>query len=169
MATPHAIDGLDASFLANVDRRLAAAEQQLATRYPGDPGNRQPVHTVYVPADRFHAETVAEWGRAAIAAMDADGGTPDLLAHATGIPADVVGTVVSRVRTKLARQPIEDLRVDFEDGYGSPPDAVEDAAAHAAAVAHRMRALWGGVAPEWSWEVGQPECPRPGSARSSTS
>ena len=135
MATPHAIDGLDASFLADVDRRLAAAEQQLAARYPGDPGNRQPVHTVYLPADRFHAETVAEWGRAAIAALDADGGTPDLLAHATGIPADVVGTVVSRVRTKLARQPIEDLRVDFEDGYGSPPDAVEDAAAHAAAVA----------------------------------
>ena len=39
-----------------------------------------------------------------------------------------------------------------------------------AAVEHRSdERCRGGVAPEWSWEVGHAECPRPGSARSSTS
>ncbi len=39
------------------------------------------------------------------------------------------------MRGKLAREPVEDLRIDFEDGYGSHPDDVEDAAAQAAASA----------------------------------
>src|SRR3981189_470609 len=37
--------------------------------------------------------------------------------------------LVTRVRDKLRREPIEDLRIDFEDGYGDPGDDVEDAAA----------------------------------------
>jgi hypothetical protein len=51
-------------------------------------------------------------------------------------------TVHERVRAKLAREPIEDLRIDFEDGFGARPDAEEDAAALAAAreVARRMAA-----------------------------
>ena len=36
-------------------------------------------------------------------------------------------------RAKLAAQPVEDLRLDFEDGYGARPDAEEDADAVAAA------------------------------------
>ena len=31
-----------------------------------------------------------------------------------------------KVVAKLAREPVEDLRIDFEDGYGLRPDAVED-------------------------------------------
>ncbi len=37
-----------------------------------------------------------------------------------------------RVNEKLGREPIEDLRIDFEDGYGVRDDAEEDAAARAA-------------------------------------
>jgi hypothetical protein len=37
-----------------LDERLADADAELASRYPGDPGTRQPVHTVYVPADPRH-------------------------------------------------------------------------------------------------------------------
>ena len=37
---------------ARLDRALAGVDAQLARDYPGDPGGRQPVHTVYVPADR---------------------------------------------------------------------------------------------------------------------
>ena len=36
-----------------LDRTLAAVDAGLAATYPGDPGTRQPVHTVYLPADRF--------------------------------------------------------------------------------------------------------------------
>jgi len=42
-------------------------------------------------------------------------------------------TIYTRVRDKLAREPIEDSRIDFEDGYGNRPDAEEDAHAVAAA------------------------------------
>src|SRR6185437_6861557 len=40
-----------------------------------------------------------------------------------------------RVTDKLVREPIEDLRIDFEDGYGVRGDDEEDAAARAAASA----------------------------------
>ncbi len=42
-------------------------------------------------------------------------------------------TVYARVKSKLKREPVEDFRVDFEDGYGNRPDAEEDE--HAAAAA----------------------------------
>lgn len=35
-------------------------------------------------------------------------------------------TVYERVRKKLEREPVEDFRIDFEDGYGNRPDAEED-------------------------------------------
>ncbi|MFL5804665.1 MAG: DUF6986 family protein [Roseiflexaceae bacterium] len=54
--------------------------------------------------------------------------------------------VYSRVHKKLHREPVEDLRIDFEDGYGSRPDAEEDS--HAAAAAEQLAAgMAGGVLP----------------------
>lgn len=35
-------------------------------------------------------------------------------------------TIYKRVRDKLKREPVEDFRIDFEDGYGNRPDAEED-------------------------------------------
>jgi citrate lyase beta subunit len=116
---------LPESVLADLDRRLAAADAARATAYPGEPAGRQPVHTVYVPADRVRPGVVAEWGAAALAALDG----VDLPA-VTGLdPA-----VMPRVRAKLAREPVEDLRVDAEDGYrGADEDADVVAAAEALA------------------------------------
>jgi hypothetical protein len=118
-----------------LDRRLAEADRELRTRYPGDPGTRQPVHTVYVPADRFTAGVPAGWGTAARELLDREAPTAAVLAEATGMPAALVGEVHDRVRDKLVREPVEDLRVDFEDGYGARPDAEEDRAAREAAAA----------------------------------
>jgi citrate lyase beta subunit len=42
-------------------------------------------------------------------------------------------TVYTRVAEKLMREPVEDFRIDFEDGYGNRPDAEEDGHAEAAA------------------------------------
>src|SRR5262249_56126145 len=39
-----------------------------------------------------------------------------------------------RVMTKLEREPVEDYRIDFEDGYGVRPDEEEDAHAEAAGI-----------------------------------
>ncbi|MBH5333878.1 aldolase [Streptomyces pactum] len=112
---------------------LAGVDAELARRYPGDPGTRQPVHTVYVPADAFSATTVREWGDQALAALDRHAPDAAALAAVLGIPDDLAGPVYDRVRAKLEREPVEDLRIDFEDGYGPRPDAEEDAAAARAA------------------------------------
>jgi citrate lyase beta subunit len=42
-------------------------------------------------------------------------------------------TIYQRVVDKLQREPVEDFRIDFEDGYGNRPDAEEDG--HAASAA----------------------------------
>ena len=44
---------LGESFLADVDASLTETDTLLTDAYPGDDGRRQPVHTVYVPADRY--------------------------------------------------------------------------------------------------------------------
>ena len=51
-------------------------------------------------------------------------------------------TVYTRVVEKLRREPVEDFRIDFEDGYGNRPDAEEDGHAESAAreVAAGMKA-----------------------------
>ena len=113
------MDGL----AARVDAMLAGDDAERARAYPGPAPGRQPVHTVYVAADRFQAGTVREWGAAALAALDEHGPLPDL------------DTVAALVRAKLEREPIEDLRIDFEDGYGVRPDDDEDRDVRAAAKA----------------------------------
>jgi citrate lyase beta subunit len=118
-----------------LDARLERSDAELAQRYPGDRGVRQPVHTVYVPADRYDDATVPEWGQRAIVALDEHGGGASRFAEALGLPPALADDLHERVRAKLVREPIEDLRVDFEDGYGNRPDADEDAAVQAAAQA----------------------------------
>jgi len=113
----HLVDRLDASLQQDDALRMA--------RYPGNGTGRQPVHTVYMPADRFTAHTVPEWGAAALEAMDRHGPLPG-----AGLDA-----VAGLVRDKLVREPIEDLRIDLEDGYGLRADSVEDADVCAAATA----------------------------------
>ncbi|HEX8352578.1 MAG TPA: hypothetical protein VF611_06760 [Pyrinomonadaceae bacterium] len=46
--------------------------------------------------------------------------------------------VYTRVVEKLGREPVEDFRIDFEDGYGNRPDAEEDG--HAASAAAEVAA-----------------------------
>lgn len=42
-------------------------------------------------------------------------------------------TIYRRVNEKLSREPVEDFRIDFEDGYGNRPDREEDGHAETAA------------------------------------
>ena len=49
-------------------------------------------------------------------------------------PAWLSQTIYERVREKLRREPVEDFRIDFEDGYGNRPDAEEDGHAESAAI-----------------------------------
>ena len=69
---------LSAADLAAIDTQLAATDRLLERNYPGDDGTRQPVHTVYVPADRFTQSLAAEWGAQALTAAEAHGGLEKL-------------------------------------------------------------------------------------------
>ncbi len=75
---------------------------------------------------------------------------PDVLDYATGLrhrletdpeavrsenkAAWLAHTIHARVQEKLKREPVEDFRIDFEDGYGNRPDAEEDGHAESAAL-----------------------------------
>ncbi|WP_262107187.1 HpcH/HpaI aldolase/citrate lyase family protein [Arthrobacter sp. Marseille-P9274] len=114
---------------ARIESELAATDELLAAAYPGERAERQPVHTVYVPADSFTPDLASRWGAEALAAVKEHGGL-EQLAASLGLrePAQLA----ELVRRKLESEPIEDLRLDFEDGYGHRPDAEEDAAAESA-------------------------------------
>lgn len=120
-----------------IDAGLADTDRLLADGYPGDAGTRQPVHTVYVPADRFSPSLAVEWGEQALTAA-AEAGGIQRLAELVGLSPELAAQVTPRVEEKLRHEPIEDLRIDFEDGYlaaakTDDPDATEDAEAIRAA------------------------------------
>ena len=132
--------------LADLDQRLAADDAARRQTYPGPRMKRQPVHTVYVPADQFHAEVTKAWGAAASAALTRHAPRPEEMARATGVDVDALRTVWAAVIAKLEHEPIEDLRIDLEDGYGTRSDEEEDR--HAQAVGLELAAaLASGTAP----------------------
>ncbi|NUL04729.1 aldolase [Streptomyces lunaelactis] len=123
-----------------ISASLAPVDAELARRYPGDPGTRQPVHTVYVPGDVFAADTIRSWGEAALAALDEHAPDAASLAAVLGLSDELAGPVHDRVRAKLEREPVEDLRVDFEDGYsGRDEDADAARAARLISQAYENR------------------------------
>jgi citrate lyase beta subunit len=95
---------------------------------------RQPVHTVYGGAHLFKRTTCARLGELALRALDEYAPTSSAFAKAMGVPRKLAKTVRQRVREKLEREPVEDYRIDFEDGYGIRADAQEDTAAETAAI-----------------------------------
>ncbi len=125
--------GVDIEALtAEIDHRLQDADAALARDYPGERAGRQPVHTVYVPADQVEPGLLASYGNQAQMSIVENGA--EFLDVLDG-DEDLFGRVLS----KLEREPVEDLRIDFEDGYGARSDDEEDEAAREAA---RVLAQW---------------------------
>ena len=142
---------------------LRKAHRVFAAQYPGPRGERQPVHTVYGGAHLFRADTAARLGEKAIQAVNeyapdfltfakaidlpgAHGVTQDAVtfleknietepqaARKEHPQAWFAFTLYQRVMEKLRREPVEDFRIDFEDGFGNRPDEEEDRYAAAAA------------------------------------
>ena len=141
------------------------AGASFARRYPGDTGSRRPVHTVYGGAHLFRADLAQKLGAAATSAMhtyapdaltfalglglpgaESLAAAPGAIAsfnaafsdevHPSRGPMWLAETVHARVLEKLRREPVEDLRIDFEDGYGARGGAEEDE--HAIAAARAM-------------------------------
>ena len=126
---------------------LRQANEQFARHYPGETGRRQPVHTVYGGAHLFKSDSAHRLG--SLARRSLEQFAPDAATFAKAIDligdAELLNSIYQRVTEKLQREPVEDFRIDFEDGYGNRPDAEEDghAASAAAEVAegHKNRTL----------------------------
>lgn len=91
------------------------------------------MHTVYIPADMGSVQVCAQWGTQATALLDSHAPDAASADRATGLGPLVDDAVYAAVREKLSRQPVEDLRLDLEDGYGHRPDEQEDRDVRAAA------------------------------------
>jgi citrate lyase beta subunit len=135
---------------AAIARRLAGANRAFLERYPGESGARQPVHVIYGGAHLFKADAAAKLGSLALKTLDQFAPDPATLARVLDLPGDpaMAEAIYSRVLEKLRREPVEDLRIDFEDGYGVRPDTEEDA--HAVSAAEEVaRGLAAGSLPPY--------------------
>jgi citrate lyase beta subunit len=154
--------------LRDLSVKLQQANNKFAEIYPGESGQRQPVHTVYGGAHLFKSDSAGRLG--ALARRSLDQFAPDFLSFARAIQlpgaeqlpdsleedgaliskldsspdgvrrenkaAWLAHSIYNRVNEKLRREPVEDFRIDFEDGYGNRPDAEEDG--HAASAASEV-------------------------------
>jgi len=128
---------LDQSMLAEATLALLEANVAFAKAHPGESPGRQPVHTVYGGAQLFVADSAPKLGAVALRVMDQYADDAAALGAALGIhDHPELETIYLRVRDKLDTEPIEDFRIDFEDGYGIRSDAEEDD--HAAVVAREV-------------------------------
>src|SRR5262245_18162372 len=118
--------------------RLTEANRAFTLAYPGDRGHRQPVHTVYGGAHLFTAGSAKKLGVAALASLAEYAPDAAALARVLDLPESLATTVYARVVEKLRREPVEDQRLDYEDGYGNRTDAEEDA--HAVSGAEEVAA-----------------------------
>jgi citrate lyase beta subunit len=116
---------------------LAKTNAAVAAAYPGESTDRQPVHTVYGGAHLFKSDSVAKIGAVSLSMLDeyAPDGASLAAITAEGQAKDVslANTIRERIVEKLTREPVEDFRIDFEDGYGIRPDAEEDGHAQSTA------------------------------------
>jgi citrate lyase beta subunit len=99
------------------------------TDAPSSSHARQPVHTMYGGAHLFTPDTTAKLGAIALRTLREHAPTADALAGVLGFDRALAARIYPRVVAKLEREPVEDYRLDFEDGFGNRPDDEEDAVA----------------------------------------
>lgn len=112
---------------------LDKANVRTAAMFPGDSPARQPVHTVYGGAHLFRADAAHKLGAAALKSLQEHAPDAGALASALGFDPALADRIYMRVIDKLTREPVEDFRIDFEDGFGMRSDEEEDRWAKSAA------------------------------------
>jgi len=112
---------------------LRMANAQFSRQYPGESGQRQPVHVIYGGAHLFKADTSQKLGAIARRMLQTYLQDERELVRCFHTTDEIAAKVFARLLDKLTREPVEDLRIDFEDGYGFRSDEEEDAHAITAA------------------------------------
>jgi citrate lyase beta subunit len=135
---------LQPSEIEGISGEVRDANRAFAQRYPGESNRRQAVHTVYGGAHIFRADSAQKLGASALRSLEEYAPDAATLAQALGtdVEEQLWQKVYERVVDKLQREPVEDFRLDFEDGYGNRSNAEEDghAASSAAEVARGLAA-----------------------------
>jgi len=131
-----------------IEALLNESDAERSRRYPGDSTERQPVHSVYVPADAIEPDLPSRWGQRALDALETAGGAEHLIrVHDLVHDSREIERIAALVTAKLRREPIEDLRLDFEDGYGDHGDEEDGALQHALDTIAQLRGA--GTLPPW--------------------
>jgi citrate lyase beta subunit len=167
---------LGVSAVSKVLTRLSKANAAFAHSYPGDRNAFQPIHTVYGGANLFKADTAGKLAKLGLKALTTYAPNwvvlasalqlpghnelpsdpvkvaallaetePGLVNPAFWLPHTVYMRLIERLQSTTA---VQDLRVDFEDGYGYRDGAVEDG--HACSAAMEMaKGLAAGTLPPY--------------------
>jgi citrate lyase beta subunit len=106
----------------------------VASRFPGERPDRQPVHTVYGGAHLFAPNTGQRLGDLALRGLNTWAPDAAAFSELLRLDGELGSRVHARVVEKLGREPVEDFRLDFEDGYGHRPDDEEDGHARSSAL-----------------------------------
>jgi len=112
--------------IQEITKGLQSSLATFASRFPGESGRRQPVHTVYGGAHLFKSDTAPRLGVLALRSFETYAPDSATFAQVLELPDKLTDTIYKRVQEKLKREAVEDFRIDFEDGYGTRPDAEED-------------------------------------------
>ena len=122
----HVVYGGAHLFKAGISRRLGDVALATLEEYAGDAFTF--ARAIGLPG----SAALPKSGKSAAAAERMFAKSPEKLRNENR-GAWMALAVYSRVLEKLRREPVEDFRIDFEDGYGNRPDAEEDGHAKQAA------------------------------------
>ena len=109
--------------------------------------SRSPVHVVYGGGHLFKSDTPQKLGKLALDSLRLYSSNLREFAAAMGLEKNdaLIQNVYAKTLDKLAREPVEDYRIDFEDGYGFRADSEEDddamRASHELAVAYMRNSI----------------------------
>jgi citrate lyase beta subunit len=124
-------------FVARLEKLLQSADRDSSRSRIDYSARRMPIHVFYMGAHLFSAGTVRKVASKALQTLERfapDASTFEALAVGKSNHQDQDGgsdlffdpSIYEKMRQKLQCEPIEDLRIDFEDGYGERPNDEED-------------------------------------------
>lgn len=121
---------------SSINESLVRANAEFLKCYPGESLQRQPIHTIYGGAHLFSAGVAKKFGDSALQTLNTYAPDGRALGKIFSSDAAYWPVVYERVVKKLQTLPVEDFRIDFEDGYGNRADSEEDG--HAVSVAKEV-------------------------------